>query len=105
MAEAIVGSSRDAILGRVRSIVGEARDADAVQAEWSALPRAYNVGSAADRHEVLERLIDRYRCGVQPLLAPITMLKHYMAEYPHPWLAQQRYFDPYPEALRLRYGQ
>jgi uncharacterized protein YbgA (DUF1722 family) len=38
-------------------------------------------------------------------LVPITILKHYMAEYPHPWLAQQRYFDPYPEALCLRYGQ
>ena len=57
----------------------------------------------AQRQE-LTQLIDRYRKGVQPLLAPITLLKHYMAEYPHPWLAKQRYFDPYPEALRLRYG-
>lgn len=60
--------------------------------------------TSAQRQE-LALLIDRYRRGVQPLLAPITMLKHYMAEFPHPWLAQQRYFDPYPEALRLRYGQ
>lgn len=57
----------------------------------------------AQRQE-LTQLIDRYRQGVQPLLAPIALLKHYMAEYPHPWLAKQRYFDPYPEALRLRYG-
>ncbi|MBZ6385808.1 MULTISPECIES: YbgA family protein [Pantoea] len=60
--------------------------------------------SSPQRQELAE-LIDRYRCGVQPLLAPITMLKHYMSQYPHPWLTQQRYFDPYPEALRLRYGQ
>ncbi|MDU6389633.1 MULTISPECIES: 2-thiouracil desulfurase family protein [unclassified Pantoea] len=60
--------------------------------------------SSPQRKELAE-LIDRYRCGVQPLLAPITMLKHYMSQYPHPWLTQQRYFDPYPEALRLRYGQ
>lgn len=52
----------------------------------------------------LTLLIDRYRQGLQPLLAPITLLKHYMAEYPDAWLAQQRYFEPYPEALRLRYG-
>lgn len=52
----------------------------------------------------LTRLIDSYRRGVQPLLAPITLLKHYMAEYPDPWLARQRYFEPYPEALKLRYG-
>jgi len=28
-----------------------------------------------------------------------------MAEYPDSYLAQQRYFEPYPEALRLRYGR
>ncbi|WP_075180706.1 2-thiouracil desulfurase family protein [Pantoea sp. 1.19] len=60
--------------------------------------------SAAQRSE-LSDLIDRYRRGLQPLLAPVTLLKHYQAEYPHPWLAQQRYFEPYPEALRLRYGR
>ncbi len=59
--------------------------------------------SAAQRQE-LAQLIERYRQGLQPLLAPITLLKHYMAEYPDSYLAQQRYFEPYPEALRLRYG-
>ncbi|CAM3424334.1 MULTISPECIES: YbgA family protein [Yersinia] len=59
--------------------------------------------NAAQRQE-LAQLIDRYRQGMQPLLAPITLLKHYMAEYPDAYLAQQRYFEPYPEALRLRYG-
>lgn len=53
----------------------------------------------------LTLLIDGYRQGLQPLLVPITLLKHYMSEYPDDWLAQQRYFEPYPEALRLRYGQ
>ncbi|WP_435954560.1 YbgA family protein [Dryocola sp. BD626] len=59
--------------------------------------------SARQRQE-LSGLIDRYRQGTQPLLAPITLLKHYMSEYPDQYLAQQRYFEPYPEALRLRYG-
>ncbi|WP_431223257.1 YbgA family protein [Serratia sp. L9] len=59
--------------------------------------------NTAQRQE-LAQLIDRYRQGLQPLLAPITLLKHYMAEYPDSYLAQQRYFEPYPEALRLRYG-
>lgn len=59
--------------------------------------------SSRQRQE-LSGLIDRYRQGTQPLLAPITLLKHYMAEYPDQYLAQQRYFEPYPEALRLRYG-
>ncbi len=56
------------------------------------------------QRQELALLIDSYRQGSQPLLAPITLLKHYMAEYPDAWLAQQRYFEPYPEALRLRYG-
>lgn len=59
--------------------------------------------SSAQRQE-LAALIDRYRRGMQPLLAPITLIKHYMAEYPDSYLAQQRYFEPYPEALCLRYG-
>ncbi len=59
--------------------------------------------SSPQRQE-LAQLIDSYRQGIQPLLAPITLLKHYMAEYPHPWLTSQRYFSPYPESLRLRYG-
>lgn len=58
----------------------------------------------AGQRQELATLIERYRQGVQPLLAPLTLLRHYMSEYPDAWLAQQRYFDPYPEALRLRYG-
>lgn len=59
----------------------------------------------SSQRQELASLIDRYRQGVQPLLAPITLLKHYMKEYPQQWLSQQRYFEPYPETLRLRYGR
>lgn len=60
--------------------------------------------SGPQRRELTE-IIDSYRQGIQPLLAPMTLLKHYLAQYPHPWLAAQRYFSPYPDVLRLRYGQ
>jgi len=56
------------------------------------------------QRQELANLIDKYRQGTQPLLAPVTLLKHYMAEFPDAYLAGQRYFDPWPEALRLRYG-
>ncbi|WP_315708014.1 YbgA family protein [Brenneria uluponensis] len=56
------------------------------------------------QRQELTHLIERYRQGMQPLLAPITLLRHYLSEYPDAYLSQQRYFDPYPEALRLRYG-
>ncbi|XTZ37254.1 YbgA family protein [Salmonella enterica] len=58
----------------------------------------------ARQRQELSTLIERYRQGTQPLLAPVTLLKHYMAEFPDAYLAGQRYFDPWPEALRLRYG-
>ena len=56
------------------------------------------------QRQELAGLIDRYRQGTQPLLAPVTLLKHYMAEFPDAYLGGQRYFDPWPETLRLRYG-
>lgn len=56
------------------------------------------------QRQELTALIEGYRRATQPLLAPITLLKHYMAEYPDAYLCGQRYFDPWPEALRLRYG-
>jgi len=59
--------------------------------------------NSRQRQELAE-LIDRYRQGTQPLLAPVTLLKHYLAEFPDGYQEQQRYFDPFPEALRLRYG-
>ena len=58
----------------------------------------------ARQRQELASLIDGYRRATQPLLAPVTLLKHYMAEYPDTYLSGQRYFDPWPEALRLRYG-
>ncbi|ACS84938.1 YbgA family protein [Musicola paradisiaca] len=59
---------------------------------------------SARQRQALSDLIDRYRRGTQPLLAPMTLLRHYLSEYPDAYLLEQRYFDPYPEALRLRYG-
>lgn len=56
------------------------------------------------QRQELSKLIEGYRLATQPLLAPVTLLKHYMAEYPDTYLSTQRYFDPWPEALRLRYG-
>ncbi|WP_394246310.1 YbgA family protein [Vibrio profundi] len=52
----------------------------------------------------LSKLIDDYRVGVLPLLAPLTLINHYLKKYPDSYLAQQRYLEPYPEELRLRYG-
>lgn len=50
----------------------------------------------------LREVILHYRAGVLPILAPLTLLKHYLAEYPDRYLQTQNYFSPYPEDLALR---
>ncbi|MFV0264695.1 MAG: YbgA family protein [Kluyvera sp.] len=50
----------------------------------------------------LRNAIDDYHAGLLPILAPLTLLKHYLAEHPDAYLQTQRYFAPYPDSLRLR---
>jgi uncharacterized protein YbgA (DUF1722 family)/uncharacterized protein YbbK (DUF523 family) len=56
------------------------------------------------QRQELARTITQYREGILPLLAPITLLRHYLEEFPNDYLNQQVYLNPHPEALRLRYG-
>jgi uncharacterized protein YbgA (DUF1722 family)/uncharacterized protein YbbK (DUF523 family) len=46
--------------------------------------------------------IEQYRKNELPLMAPLMLLKHYLKKYPSDYLNQQRYFDPYPQSLKLR---
>ncbi|RJT18075.1 YbgA family protein [Buttiauxella izardii] len=50
----------------------------------------------------LSDVILHYRDGLLPLLAPLTLLKHYLGEYPDRYLMTQNYFSPCPENLCLR---
>ena len=59
--------------------------------------------SARQKAELGE-LIHNYRQGLSPLLAPMTLLNHYLGQYPNDYLASQRFFKPYPKELKLRYG-
>lgn len=52
----------------------------------------------------LRQVIDDYHDGVMPLMAPLTLLRHYLREFPSDYLEQQWYLVPYPEQLKLRYG-
>ena len=59
--------------------------------------------SAADRKE-LATLIDDYRTGSQPLLAPLTLLRHHLQHHASEYAVRQVYLDQHPAtaALRLR---
>jgi uncharacterized protein YbgA (DUF1722 family) len=43
-----------------------------------------------------------YRAGVVPLIVPVTMLRHTVAQLGIEHLAQQTYLEPHPKELMLR---
>lgn len=57
--------------------------------------------SADEKQEALE-LIEHYRAGHVPLLAPLTLINHYVRKYREPYLAGQVYLHPHPVELQLR---
>ncbi|NVD08846.1 DUF1722 domain-containing protein [Vibrio sp. JPW-9-11-11] len=57
-----------------------------------------------EQKQELRRVIDEYREGLLPLLAPLTLLKHYLSTHPDEYLADQAFLQPHPQELRLRYG-
>jgi uncharacterized protein YbgA (DUF1722 family) len=59
--------------------------------------------SSAQRQE-FSRVIEDYRNGHLPLLAPLTLIRHFLAEHPDDYVAKQRYLHPFPDELNLRYG-
>ena len=62
-AEAASVSSRGEVLRRIRAALGDvpAVDAEAIRAEWEALPRSYKRAASLDRDAILELLEDRLR--------------------------------------------
>lgn len=50
----------------------------------------------------LNETIDAYRRGEFPLVVPIRMLQHHFSVHPHPYINQQVYLNPHPQALLLR---
>ncbi len=57
--------------------------------------------SGDDKQEVLEA-IAAYRRGEAPLLAPVTLINHYVQKYQEPYLKGQAYLNPHPLEMRLR---
>ncbi|MEZ5559874.1 MAG: DUF1722 domain-containing protein [Pseudomonadales bacterium] len=50
----------------------------------------------------LAQLIEAYRRGELPLLAPITLLKHHLRQHPDEYALHQVYLDPHPGFAGLR---
>jgi uncharacterized protein YbgA (DUF1722 family) len=46
--------------------------------------------------------IDDYRCGLVPLVVPLTLIRHYVRLLDVPYLKDQVYLNPHPKELALR---
>ena len=56
-----------------------------------------------EREELCQQ-ITAYREGLVPLVAPLTLIKHYLLQNPKEYLSKQAYLSPYPDKLKLRYA-
>jgi uncharacterized protein YbgA (DUF1722 family)/uncharacterized protein YbbK (DUF523 family) len=56
---------------------------------------------AEDKSELIE-CIENYRCGIIPLIVPLTVLNHHFRRHPVSWVQEQTYLNPYPAELMLR---
>ncbi len=57
--------------------------------------------SKLDKEE-LSNAIESYAQGLTPIIVPLTLLKHHLMTLDDPYLKQQTFWAPYPEALGLR---
>lgn len=57
--------------------------------------------AAPEKQELLS-ILDQYSSGYVPLIVPITLIRHYVLKYDHPWLKTQTYLNPHPFELKLR---
>lgn len=58
---------------------------------------------AEDKRELLE-IVDAYRLGRVPLIAPLILLRHHFRRHPNDYVAQQLYLYPSAEEMLLRSG-
>jgi uncharacterized protein YbgA (DUF1722 family)/uncharacterized protein YbbK (DUF523 family) len=62
----------------------------------------FNKTLDADARSELVALIDEHRCGLVPLIVPITLMRHHLRRVRVPYLDGQVYLDPHPRELALR---
>ncbi len=50
----------------------------------------------------LMKLIEEYRQGIIPLIAPMSMLRHFIENHGNDYIKKQAYLEPHPDMLGLR---
>ena len=59
--------------------------------------------SSPQKAELAESIL-KYNQGLQPILVPMTLINHYLREFPTPYIENQVYLNPHPQELKLRYA-
>ena len=49
--------------------------------------------------------VEQYRSGLTPMSAPLSILKSWIVRFKEDYLAQQTFFEPFPEKLRIPRGK
>ncbi|MGM0563488.1 MAG: YbgA family protein [Pseudomonadota bacterium] len=57
---------------------------------------------SSDEKQELAQVIEQYRQGIIPMIAPMVLIKHFLKQHPSEYLERQAFLNPYPEALSLR---
>ena len=97
---AIIIAYRDAFMQALQVVATREQHTNVLQHLQGHFKRSL---TSMQRQE-LATLIDQYRQAIVPLLAPLTLIRHYLSLYPDDYIAQQRYLHPYPDELALRYS-
>lgn len=106
----LVASARDTPRGELREVYE--RDMMAALRKLATPARHSNVLhhmigylrehlGASSRAELLQ-LVEDYRCGLVPLIVPLTLIRHHVNHFAITYLQGQVYLEPHPKELMLR---
>ena len=56
---------------------------------------------ADDKAELTQCILD-YNKGIEPILSPLTLLKHHFKNNPNEYILDQSFLEPYPRQLAIR---
>ena len=98
--EATEAAYRDVFQAAMTARASRGRNANVLHHAFGRIGREAGVR----RHADLLTRIESYRRGTDPLSVPIAILAHYASDGELPWLAEQTYLAPFPDALALRHS-
>ncbi len=98
--EALLPEYRDGLMAALHHQATPKRQTNVLHHLLGYLKRSL---SAEEKQEMLA-LIEEYRLGEMPLIAPLTLLQHHFRRHPHDYVMEQAYLWPSVAERQLRLG-